>query len=437
MRNLLRCRRGSVALATVIALVPLIGVVALGAEAGSWYVIKQRAQNAADSAALSYAFGIANSDSGSQPDFGTLNGLSSPVFTPGSYSPGAGFQPGGIPVNAVQAVVTQCQPQQLSLVVYTTSCNGTLKSVMIPALAVASVVTPAKLPCALALNGPITFHDNGVSVSAPNCAIASNVPAPPASQIGIDLSHTPSPFTVGGLSTSGSCSGSACSSLSPPVMTYQPRVLNPFSALTNAMNGPPVLTLTTACSGLQPYTASNPCSNSFQGSQKSSLNPITQSGVYFFSDLTLAGGGSLFTCKTGDPAPCTGPVSATIILLPGASLKMTGNSSINIKAPTTDPYPFPLPSQLATVASYLRDMAIFDTETSPTIGGTSVFGGSGVFYLPNANPLNFQGNPTGATSTCTEVIAQSIQFSGSSNYLDNSGCPTSIIPKSQFVALVQ
>ena len=51
MHNLLRCRRGSAAFATVVALVPLIGVVALGAEAGSWYVTKQHAQNAADAAA--------------------------------------------------------------------------------------------------------------------------------------------------------------------------------------------------------------------------------------------------------------------------------------------------------------------------------------------------------------------------------------------------
>ena len=55
MHNLLRCRRGSAAFVTVIALVPLIGVVALGGEAGSWYVTKQHAQNAADSAAMSGA----------------------------------------------------------------------------------------------------------------------------------------------------------------------------------------------------------------------------------------------------------------------------------------------------------------------------------------------------------------------------------------------
>ena len=59
MRNLLRCRRGSAAFATVVALVPLIGVVALGGEAGSWYVTKQHAQNAADAAAYSGALRVA------------------------------------------------------------------------------------------------------------------------------------------------------------------------------------------------------------------------------------------------------------------------------------------------------------------------------------------------------------------------------------------
>src|SRR3954468_7839683 len=64
MLNLLRCRRGSVALATAVALVPLVGVVALGGEAGSWYVTKQHAQNAADAAAYSGALRVACSKSG-------------------------------------------------------------------------------------------------------------------------------------------------------------------------------------------------------------------------------------------------------------------------------------------------------------------------------------------------------------------------------------
>ena len=62
MHNLLRCRRGSAAFATVVALVPLIGVVALGGEAGSWYVTKQHAQNAADAAAYSGGLRLACSN---------------------------------------------------------------------------------------------------------------------------------------------------------------------------------------------------------------------------------------------------------------------------------------------------------------------------------------------------------------------------------------
>ena len=439
MRNLLRCRRGSVAFATVVALVPLLGALALGAEAGSWYVIKQHAQNAADSAAMSGGLAIANSNS--QPDFGTLNGFPSKVtMTQGSYSKASGFLAGGIPVNgvstaAVQAEVTQCEPQKLTSLFYTASCNGKNRNQTIYARAIASVLTPAKLPCAFALNGPITFHDNGVAVNAPNCTMASNVPAPPASQIGIDLSHTPSPFAIGGLSTSGSCIGSACSSVSPPVITYAPPVINPFSALTSALTSPSILTLP-ACSGaLTPYTASTPCANDNQ--TMNSATSITVSGVYFFSGgLSLGGNGSLTTAAG---------VSATIIVLPvydkkgvqQQSLKMAGGSSFNITAPLTAPLASALPGQLASVANLLADMAIFDPETSPQITGGATMRGSGVFYLPNANPLNFQGNSTSASSTCTEVIAASIEFSGSSNYLDNSGCPSSIVPKSQRVVLVQ
>jgi hypothetical protein len=277
VRNLIRCRRGSVAFATVVALVPLIGFVALGAEAGSWYVTKQHAQNAADSAAMSGALAIANSDS--QPydyrgkEFGTLNGFSSNVtMTLGSYSTGSGFQPGGTSMNAVQAVVTQCQSQTLSSLLYTASCNGAKGKVMIQAQAVASVNAPAKLPCALALTGPVTFQNAAVQVNAPNCGIASN-----GTPIGIDFKVTPNQLNIGSLSTSGGCSGSLCGS----VWTYAPLVINPFSGLDSAMTSPSNLTLP-PCGGsaLTPY-AIGQCAN--YGVTINSATSITVSGVYFFS----------------------------------------------------------------------------------------------------------------------------------------------------------
>jgi hypothetical protein len=393
-------------------LVPLIGFVALGAEAGSWYVVKTHAQNTADSAALSGAYAIENGDT--QANFGTLNGFPSNVtVTQGNYSSGSGFSAGGAPTNAVQAVVTECVPQSLSLVVYTGSCNGTSKNVLIKAQAVANVAVATTLPCVLATGGPVTFQDAAVQVNAPNCGIASN-----GTPIGIDFKVAPKQLNVGSISTAGGCTGSLCGS----VMTYTAPVVNPFDPLRTGMNG---LTIANSCgSTLTPYTSSNPCYNNGNINQATTL---TTSGVYFFNGINLTGQGSLSTASG---------VSATIILLPNTQLKMVGGSSINITAPTTAPSASNLPAQLANYTNLLANMAIFDTETSPKINGGALMSGSGVFYLPNANPLNFQGNPTASVATCTEVIAQSIQFSGTPNF-DNSGCPDSIKLKRYLVVLVQ
>jgi Flp pilus assembly protein TadG len=418
MHNLLRCRRGSAAFVTVLALVPLIGFVALGGEAGSWYVTRQHAQNTADSAALSGALAIANSNS--QANFGTANGFSSNnvVVTQGTYSTGSGFSAGGT-ATAVQAQVTQCQPQSLSLVLFNRSCvdpttgKNLANNVTITAQAVAVVKVPNFLPCTLAKSGPVTFQDAAVQVNAPNCSIASN-----GTPIGIDFKVAPKQLNVGAISTAGGCSGSLCGS----VNTYVPPVIDPFSALASAITN---LTLPKCSgSGLTAYSATNQCAN--DNKTINSATPITVSGVYFFSgNLKMGGNGSLATAPG---------VSATIILVPGASLTMAGGSSFNITAPTAAPSA--LPSQLQSVSSFLANMAIFDTETSPKIAGGATMGGTGVFYLPNANPLNFQGNSTSSGSNCTEVIAASINFSGTPNF-DNSGCADNIKLKSQIVMLVQ
>src|SRR4029077_7805523 len=100
----------------------------------------------------------------------TLNGFSSDVtITQGSYSPGSGFQSGGTPVNAVQALVTKCQPQTgLSLVLYTGSCTPTgagaplPKNVTIRAEAVANVAE-AKQLCGLGLG---RYSGSGCPTSA-------------------------------------------------------------------------------------------------------------------------------------------------------------------------------------------------------------------------------------------------------------------------------
>jgi hypothetical protein len=437
MRDMLRCRRGSVAFATVIALVPLIGAVALGAEAGSWYVTRQHAQNAADAAAYAGALRLAcslappctdtNTVDYRGKEFAAQNAFCNAGNTsyPGSKCP-ATLPSGtsqtvqvatltswnGTNGNFVQATVSQQQRAQLAAVLG-------FSTVTIPATAVASVKVPTHLPCVLATSGAITFQDASVNINAPNCGLASNNTTT-GFNFKTGLNTAP---VVGSMSTAGGCSGNA--SLCGSVSTYNPQVIDPFSALNTAMTS---LTISKSCgSTLTPYTSSNPCYNTLSGSNSSAVNVINTSGVYFFSGLKLTGSGTLSTA-TG--------ISATIILLPNTSLSITGTNSMNITAPTTQPPTSSLPSQLQSVASYLTDMAFYDTETSPKIGGNSTMGGSGVFYLPNANPLNWKGTSTGQVSTCTEVIAASITLSGTPNF-DNSGCPTSIRLTSQIVELVQ
>jgi Putative Tad-like Flp pilus-assembly len=425
-------------------------VVALGGEAASWYVTKQRAQNAADAGAYAGALQLACSLGPSCTDtqsldyrgkeFAAQNNFCNAGDTtayPGSRCTALGTGTSqavqiallaswnGTPGNFVQAKVSQQQPGYLARVLG-------LSTVNIGATAVAQVKQPNKLPCVLSLSGPITVQDASVTISAPNCGLASN-----GTPTGFSLHAVTTQPVIGSMSTAGGCSGDA--TLCGKVSTFTPTVIDPFSPLTSAISG---LTLT-ACGSLMPYVTGQ-CANNNQ--TFNSVTSLTASGVYFFSGgLSLGGNGGLRTCTgSGDPDPaCAGKgiVTATIIVLPlsngKTALKMAGGSVFNITAPTTAPSaPSDIPSQLASVAKYLKNMALFDPETSPQTTGNSLLSGSGVFYLPNANPLTWQGTSTGQVSTCTEVIAASITLSGTPSF-DNSGCDPSILLLSQVVVLVQ
>jgi hypothetical protein len=266
---------------------------------------------------------------------------------------------------------------------------GLTSNITIPAQAIAKVNSLQYNPCVLALSGPITFHDSAVTVDAPTCGLASN---------------------------------------STGVMTYMPPVTDPFVSLDTALNALNT-SLWKACSGLTAYSASKPCYNSGGGT-------ITTSGVCFFSGPSLSGHNSLATASG---------VQATIILLPGTSLRMVGGTSISIAAQSSVPTS-ELPTGLQSVASLLSDVAFYDTESgTPKINGNPTITFEGVFYAPNMN-LTFKGHPTmnpvnnlvGGSKdlSCYELFAASVEFIGSPTFVD-SGCSPSIEPVSQVVTLVQ
>jgi hypothetical protein len=452
MRNLLRCRRGSAAFATVVALVPLIGAVALGTEAGSWYVTKQRAQNAADAAAYSgglalacsigaqYGTPCADTDSvayrgkefaaqnsfcnagdtsypGSecltklpagtsqavQIDIGTYNVSSSPSWT--STATG----------QFVRVTVSQQQPAYLAAVLG-------LSNVNIGAQAIAHVNLLPKPPCVLALKGSISFQGSP-NIDAPNCGMASNDTANNA----LDFTGGGMSINLGSLSAAGGCAGK--STFCGSAKTYMPAVTNPFSAL-DATTMPTL----SSCKGssLTVYTAANPCTNNnvkLTGNSTLQLN----GGVYFISGtLTLTGNSSIAG-------------TALFILLPGASVSMKGGGTINITgnpSVASSQVPaafqkFTAPSCATTTSCLFNDMAIYDqSSTGLSIGGNSDISFNGNMYVPNA-AVTFQGNPT--VNACGQLIAQSIAFNGNATF-DNTGCSSNFgtpTPASQYVLLVQ
>ena len=469
MRSLLRSRRGSAAFATVIALVPLIGVVALGGEAGSWYVTKQSAQNAADGAAYSGGLRLACTLAANCPDTQTVayrgkefaaqntfcnagdttaypgskcatslpaNVSQAVAIDIGDYSGGTFTTPPAGSGNAVRATVSQQQPAYLAAILGLTTVN-------IPAQAIAAVKSFLKPPCALALTGSISFQGSP-NINTPGCSIASNDPASNA------LDFTGGGMTInlcdasgsncGSLSAVGGCTGSSTFCGASNVHTFTPPVTDPFSALDGALTtlcgANPSLpatcglsTKSSTCPMFTAYTAATPCTNNnakTTGNRAYTLTP----GVYFISGtLTLTGGSSI----TG--------TGVTFVLLPGATIDTKGGGTLTLAGPTSAPSTSSLPAALQSDASLFKGMAVYDASNAAVqFGGTSNINITGNIYAPTA-AVTFQGNPTlnlGGGNSCGELVAASIKWAGNATF-DDSGCAAAGVPlpSSQVVALVQ
>jgi hypothetical protein len=451
MRELLRNRRGSVAFATVIALVPVIGFVALGAEGGSWYVIKQHAQSAADAAA--YSGGLQKAcllnpsncnDNGTTVDYRGKQFAAQNSFCQNgdvtNYGRPCPPIPSGISRtvtvaeltawkgdtgNFVQATITQQQPA------YVAKLLG-LSTVTMAATAVAKVATLAH-PCVLSLELPLTFQGS-TTVQSPNCGLASN------SRLSNSIDFTGNGLDVsnaGAISGQGGCAqtgGSQCND----AITYAPPAPNPLSGL-----DAPMASLSEASfpaqecgTSLTAYDATHQCFNKMGNGKgktfKFENSTYGMNGVYFFSGDVSIGGSTVLQLS------CSPPTCGTIlVLLPGSTLSINGGPTIQLTALSSvsaTQVPAALASQ--SVRDLMSQLLIYDPETTTTkpvnISGNSSSYFSGIVYAPNAS-VQYTGSTV--SSTCTQVIAKGVQLSGNSNF-DNSGCPAGSKAETKIVKLV-
>ncbi|UPK25379.1 pilus assembly protein TadG-related protein [Bradyrhizobium sp. 195] len=445
MRDLLHSQRGSVAFATVIALVPLIGVVALGAEAGSWYVTRQHAQNAADSAAYSGALRLSCTMAGAVCDtqsvdyrgkeFAAQNGFCNyspndataypgrdcPTSLPtrtsrvvqidiGNYNAGTFTTPVAGTGNAVRARVSQQQPAYLSAVLGLTTVN-------IPAQAIAMVQQPTKA-CVLALgpdSGALKLAGN-LSNNGTGCALMSDT--------SVQLASTPT-FTGSGWAVygvSGCTPTGSCSNVSVPHNYFMTYASNPLSKLDtasfNSRTGNTNMPCTLQADGWKhcaPNSAGTGAYGSFtvQNGDKYVLDP----GTYFFFKANIK--------MTGGQLKGTG---VTLVLLGDSQLTINGGTA-DLSAPATNTFSSDLNGVL------IDDQAPSKTSNKVTINGGGLVSLGGAIYFPKVD-VSWAGTTASTNTTCSQVIAKTIDMSGG-GYLSTQGCDPATIVYTQVVALVQ
>ena len=441
MMQLIKCTRGSASMTLAITLIPLIGAIALGGEAGSWYVTKQHAQNAADSSSLSGMLNLACTLAGSCPDTQNLTYRAKEFAAQNGFcnSGDASVYPeskcktlplgvsqkvtitqltawNGVSGNYVQSSVQQIQPTSLARILG-------LKTITITASAVAVVNSAPKPPCVLALTSNISFQGSA-NINAPNCGMGSNSKASNA----LDFTTAGTSMSFGSLTAAGGCTGST--SYCQTARTYRTAITNPFKALDSV-----TLPTLSNCTGstLVAYTAAKPCQN----------NNYTLNGN---TDVTLAGGVYFISGKIKINGNASILGTALFIFLPGADFNMVGTGKINITgnaSVSASQLPAALqgniPGTTTSYASLLAYMSLYDRSTNPIIIGntTQFISLKGNLYAPSAS-VTFQGDHRATTSggTCGQIIASSVVFNGNSTF-DSSGCASNTTPIVQYVSLVQ
>ncbi|MFB6464484.1 pilus assembly protein TadG-related protein [Bradyrhizobium tunisiense] len=455
MRNLRRCNRGSVAFAYVIALVPLVGVMALGAEAGSWHVTKQHAQSAADAAAYSGGLTLActiststNCDTGQDyvyrgKQFAAQNsfcntgesftGCALPAGTTrtvevdrGSYSAGAWASSGS--GNFVRAVVAQQQPTYLAGVLGLSTAN-------IRAQAIVEIQNPKDL-CALGLapnsigltlGGSVNITGNGCGLMANNTVKYASTPTFSGSGWAVNA--------VNGCTNSGNCD---------PGVPYNYNMLpatNPLAPLNTASfnsrtgNTAPLQKITCApglpadvknCYKITPNSSGTGAYKDLTVTTGDYVTFDTEgatSGTYIFYKAAIKINGGYVNCT------CTSSgTGVTLVLLGDSSISISG-ATVSLSAPAVNSFSSLLNGVL------IDDQAPTKSNNNVTINGSGNVALGGALYFPNVD-VTWNGTTASTNTACTEVIANTLTMSGSA-YMSTSGCAPGTIAKTQVVALVK
>jgi hypothetical protein len=381
--DLLRARRGSVAIQVGLVMTTVLGMIALGTEMTFLLYKHRQMQAAADSAAVGGATALG---AGYPADYALearataatvgfvdgADGVTVTVNRPPLAGPHAGD------TGAVEVVVRQ--PQTLGIV---SLFRAGLFDV--GARAVAKQVN-SSLYCILALDpsasAAVRIENNGV-VSNPACGVAVNSSSDTALVLRNNAAIN-GPVSVHGdwsLSNNAQLNGS-------PLINHAPIIPDPYASI--QMQAPP------SCTGQQSSGGNNATINltpghfcsgwNFQNNVTLNLSP----GAYYIDQrLTLK-----------NNAVLNGTGGVTLIVNGNYAIDIANNVQINLTAPTTGAY---------------AGLAFFGSRSGTSsvvqrFSNNATMNIQGVVYFPN-QIIQFENNGTTSHGGCTQVIGRIVRVS--------------------------
>ena len=391
LQSMRRDRRGSVTVIMAFVAMALIGFAALAIDVGSWQAARSKMQGAADQAAFAAGFAIANGTSAAKQEalgvaaaHGFVNGAGGVVVTvavpptSSSYSATA---------NGIQVTLSQPQEGFLSGPFLSASPTVSVTAIAVPGQAGACVM-------ALASTGSGITGSGTYGISVPNCNVYVNSASSCDVLLSGSLSITGYDVYLGESTQTGCTSGTAKVSAtdklklsaSPAADPYASRVIpTPSSQCTTVNTSPSNITLNpgTYCSTLV-----------LSGTKTITLSP----GVYIFNKASLIASGTIKINGSGVTLVFTSSTGASY-----GGITASGTLNLNLTPMTTGP--------TAGMVIWLDKKG----AVGLTLSGTDSLAITGAVYAPGS-AVTWSGN---AGSSCTQLIASTITFSGASTFEHN------------------
>jgi Flp pilus assembly protein TadG len=385
LRRFVGDQSGSYAIIVALMMPVLAGVAGLGTEVGWWLYKHKNMQSAADSGAVSAA------TAGSNPTveaeavtalYGYTSGSNSVTVT--VHQPPSTGNYKSSP-QAVEVIVSQPQSRLISALFGTGA---------VPITARAVALGNAGTGCVLALNPTAS---SAVSVSGSNklnlinCNLYSDSNASPS--LNVSGSATVSANMVGAV---GSVSGASNITATNGVHTGVRAVSDPYASVS--------LPKPTSCDHNNKYNLkpgdSLPGPGVYCGdiTVNAGATITLSAGIYYLYGANLSVSGNATITGTGVTLVFTGSTSSG-----WGSATIGSNANVTLTAPSSGP--------TAGIVMYGDRNMPAGTVFSLEGGGTQNF--SGAIDLPKA-ALKFSGG-NGTTSSCTQIIADTVTFTGSSN----------------------